>query len=774
MNQTALLECFLLTRNSRDTRHGFEIELWARSSEGMPVQVVITNFRPLFFVPHAVSGELTTSADERRELPLRAMTGEPVDCCYFRTHAALQQCAQTLKIQPAALYESDIHPVDRYLMERSIAGGFKAEGPAGRNGDHVRMINPRLRGAPVQPALTVLSLDIETNVTSGSLYSIACSGTTDVVFVVGSRPDLPGIVFCRDEKTLLTRFYRHMAQEDPDIIIGWNVVDFDLKFLYERSRNCNLPFTIGRGGSPGTVFPARGGNRSVARIKGRVVIDVPVHLRTYFHTFEEYSLNFVAEALLGKSKEITLTGREKIAEIDRRYRDDIVEFARYNLRDAILTKEIFDTAGILPNAVERSRRSGHLLDRTGGSIAAFDYLYLPRLHRAGYVAADTPAFPSDDTPLPGGYVIEPKPGLYDNVLVLDFRSLYPSIIMSFAIDPLGRYRAAETGDTVRGPAGPRFSRAPAILPGIIAELLEARIEAKKSGNGPLSQAIKILMNSFYGVLGARNCRFFSAELATAITQTGQYLLKTSIRYIEESLGHPVIYGDTDSLFVHLGTGAEADAQATGRDLSCKVTGFLKRHLKERFAAESALLLQFEIHYRYFLIPAVRGTAYGSKKHYCGGTVQDGTLALHFKGMESARSDWTDLAKEFQQELIRRIFTGEPVERFVHRMVDDVTSGRADAKLVYKKRLRKHHDEYTHAVPPHVQAARRLENPPHLIRYCITVDGPQPVERLRSALDYRHYIDCQLQPVADSVLELTGSSFSGILSGQQDLFASPES
>ncbi|MBN1759058.1 MAG: DNA polymerase II [Chitinispirillaceae bacterium] len=774
MKPSSVQRCFLLTQNSRDTAQGFEIELFARNEEGVLVRILITTFRPLFFVPRELSHELTASAAQRKELPLATLRGEPVDCCYFDRYSSMQECAARLRSGFHPIYESDVHPADRYLMERSIAGDFEAEGVTSGSGGLLQMVNPRIRGTtPVQPDLKVLSIDIETNVAAGTLYSIACAGIEKTVFILGNGTRQKGIVFHRTERGLLEGFFSHLAQEDPDIIIGWNCIDFDLKFLFERCRALDLPFRTGRHGSTGSVFPARSGTHSIARIPGRVVIDVPMQLRTYYPSFEEYSLNFVAGALLGKSKEITLYGKDKIAEIDHLYATDIRAFAGYNLQDALLTREIFETTSSLPDAIERSRHSGHLLDRLGGSIAAFDYLYLPRLHRSGYVADDAGAGQTYDSALPGGFVLEPQPGIFDNVIVLDFRSLYPSIIMSFLIDPLGRFLSSRTDDHIQGPAGPPFSRSPALLPGIITELLNARVAAKRDGNAPLSQAIKILMNSFYGVLGARNCRFFSAELATTITRTGQYILKTSIGYIEKTLGFAVIYGDTDSLFIHLGPDREQQADETGNSIAGKVTGFLRNHLSEKFGAESALLLQYENHFRYFLIPAVRGASHGSKKHYCGGKVADGTLSLHFKGMEAARTDWTDLAKEFQRELIRRVFSGEPVDDFIIQTVKMVSDGKADDKLIYKKRLRKHHDAYTQNIPPHVQAARQLDDPPHLIRYCITVDGPQPLQKLRSPLDYRHYIDAQLHPVADSVLELVGRNFSSIISGQQDLFSVPD-
>ena len=157
-------------------------------------------------------------------------------------------------------------------------------------------------------------------------------------------------------------------------------------------------------------------------------------------------------------------------------------------------------------------------------MAAFDSLYLPRLHRNGFVAPDV-GHPPEGEMSPGGWVMDSDPGLYDNVLVLDFKSLYPSIIRTFHVDPLALAVAGE--DAVPGFQGARFSREEFILPRLIETLWSARDEAKRRNDSALSRAIKILMNSFYGVLGTTGCRFFDPRLATSITLRGHEILKRS-------------------------------------------------------------------------------------------------------------------------------------------------------------------------------------------------------------------------------------------------------
>jgi DNA polymerase II len=755
-------KCFLLNHTFRDRGGRFEITLYAVNAAGVPVRIVIDNFRPLFFVPRSAPPEAAAGAAERKSLPLKAMKdGSPVDCLYYATYRAFCDARSALREKGVPVYESDVHPVERYLMERGVKGGFEAAGRWEKSKDFLACRNPRISGAAVTPDLSVLSFDIETNAHTNEILSVACSGRQDAVFIQGSGNANQQVRFCGSEKELLARFFGHLASEDPDILIGWNVADFDLRVIQERCGFLRVPFKPGREAG-GTVTESKASGLMTARVPGRVVMDVPLMLRAAYHSFEEYSLDFVAGEMLGKHKLIRKTGKEKTEEIIRLSREDPAALAAYNLGDAQLTKEIFEKAGILRSAVERSKRSGHLLDRTGGSVAAFDWLSLPRLHRAGYVAPDAVDAASPSAPLPGGFVLEPKPGYYENVLAFDFRSLYPSIIMTFKIDPLGLVAPSE--NRVKGPAGPSFARDVSILPAIIAELMEARAAAKKENDPFLSQAIKILMNSFYGVLGAQGCRFFSAELASAITRTGQYIFHETREYIQKSTGYPVIYGDTDSLFVHAGAGA-ADPAGLAR----KVTEWLAEMLAERFDTVSALELQYERCFRHFFLPSLRGGAQGSKKHYCGAVETDAGLELVFKGMESARSDWTELAKEFQRELCARFFKKQPLEQYMLATVNDVRGGRVDEKLLYKKHLRKRLDEYVGHVPPHAQAAKLLASPGHTIRYYMTVSGPQPVENRTAAIDYAHYVEAQLRPIADSILELLGKSFDRIVSGQQELF-----
>jgi DNA polymerase-2 len=296
-----------------------------------------------------------------------------------------------------------------------------------------------------------------------------------------------------------------------------------------------------------------------------------------------------------------------------------------------------------------------------------------------------------------------------------------------------------------------------------------RNRAIKEKDKSLSQAIKILMNSFYGVMGSYGCRFYHPDLPSAITSTGKWLLLGSKEYLEK-LGYEVIYGDTDSLFVKLKGEEGAEAHLHGNHIADELNVFWKRKLHTDFKVESCLELEYEKYYKKFILTQSRGGETGAKKRYAGLILKDGKEILEFVGMEYVRSDWTRLAKEFQVELYERIFSKKEINNWMNFFIDQVYRGEFDDKLIYKKRLRKDVDDYIKNVPPQVRAAKMLSGTTGTVNYVITRRGPVPVELKPQDIDYRHYIEKQLKPIADSILQLMGKNFESIVkTGQLNIF-----
>jgi DNA polymerase-2 len=553
--------------------------------------------------------------------------------------------------------------------------------------------------------------------------------------------------------------------------------------LQRHADTYHVPLRLGRDGSA-MEWREHGGRQEYffAAIAGRLVIDGVDALKSATWSFPSFSLENVARTLLGEGKAID-NPYDRMDEINRRFAEDKPALARYNLRDCELVTRIFHQADLMAFMLERASVTGLPADRNGGSVAAFEHLYMPMMHRLGFVAPNLGDVEGGDSP--GGFVMDSQSGLYDSVLVLDYKSLYPSIIRTFLIDPVGLIegmRSSSDQDSLEGFRGARFSRTRHCLPAIVKQIWDGRDAAKREHNKPLSQALKIIMNAFYGVLGSTGCRFFDPRLASSITLRGHEIMHQTRRLIEEA-GYQVIYGDTDSTFVWLRRPhGDEEAAAIGRDLVTRVNDWFRAHLQERYRLDCALELQFECHYRRFLMPTIRGSDEGSKKRYAGLVRRaDGSEHMVFKGLETVRSDWTPLAQRFQQELYERIFKGDSYREYVRDYVERTLRGEFDELLVYRKRLRRALDEYERNVPPQVRAARmadvlnaRQGRPQQYqnggwIRYVMTVAGPEPLEARRAPIDYVHYVDKQLQPVADAILPFVQDDFSQLTSRQQSLF-----
>jgi DNA polymerase-2 len=186
--------------------------------------------------------------------------------------------------------------------------------------------------------------------------------------------------------------------------------------------------------------------------------------------------------------------------------------------------------------------------------------------------------------------------------------------------------------------------------------------------------------------------------------------------------------------------------------------------------ESQLKLQFDRLYERFFLPGLRHSREGSKKRYAGLVRRGGQEAIVFTGLESARRDWTEVAKRFQRELLERVFHDQPVEDFIRGFVAELRTGRWDSQLVYTKALRKSPESYTKTTPPHVKAARQMsDRDGRLISYVMTSAGPEPTADAKNPPDYDHYVEKQIRPIAEAVLLCMGSSWERVWSGQEDLF-----
>jgi DNA polymerase-2 len=790
VNSSEGLQGFVLTRHWRDTSVGTEIELWVATEAG-PRKLKFPGQTSVAFaaeVDRAQIEPLLTQFPQLRidSLALKDFHHRPVVGIYSQRYRQLLNLERVLKDKGVSLFEADIRPPERYLMERFLTASISIEGGTAEG---ITITDAKLRAAPqYRPSLRAVSLDIETSA-HGDLYSIALEGCGErQVYMLGEPPTDPPQVdfqlqYCATRREILERLNLWFNTFDPDIVIGWNLIQFDLRILQAHADKYRIPLLLGRGGKP---IEWRGHGRKegylFAATPGRLMIDGIEALKSAVWSFESFSLENVARSLLGEGK-LATDAYNRMEEIEQRFRHDKPALARYNLRDCELVTRIFAKTNLMEFLVERANVTGLQADHFGGSIAAFNHHYLPRMHRLGYVAPNVGDLPGET--YPGGFVMDSRPGIYDSVLVLDYKSLYPSIIRTFLVDPVGLVEAEVETDksaVVPGVNGVFFSRTRHSLPAIVTELWNRRDIAKREKNQPLSQALKLLMNSFSGVLGSPDCKFFNSDLVSSITLRGHQIMAKT-RELVEGFGYKVIYGDTDSIFIWLEQRLmDGEALAVGESLAAKINEWWTTDLADTLQVENALEIEVDTFYSRFFMPTTRGTDQGSKKRYAGLTrTADGSEDIVFRGLETARSDWTLLAQRFQQELYLRVFRREPYQDFIRQYVRDTREGKLDELMVYKKRLRHPLRSYEKNVPPQVRAARladafnaKQQRPLQYqnggrISYVMTLNGPEPLEALTSTIDYEHYVAKQLQPIADAILHVLHDDFDALTNTQTTLF-----
>ncbi len=812
---------FILHPTYRIEKGRSVVHLYGRLETGESFLIRDTRLAPHFFV-RVEDAPVVRARGARVVVPtgLKSMLGEEVARVEVALPADTPPIREALRAQGLPTFEADVRFAMRLLIDRGIRGSVAIGGSGtvtrapipGAAGSPVAGLpvtavarifeNPDLAPSDWEPRpedLVILALDLETDPRGERILSAALAGRgVDEVLLAlpeavvdRARPAIAteggSVHACGDEAGLLRRLFKRLRGLDFDILTGWNVIDFDLAVLVAAARRLGLPFEIGRGpGATRVVRDGTGWQRGRAGIPGRLVLDGIDLLKGAFVKLEDYRLDTAARTLLGEGKVKLDAGGEEGREnppgtpsgraeaIQRTFRSDLPRFVRYNRADARLVLGILQKARLIELAVRRSRLTGMPLDRVGASIASFDALYLHALRERGRVAPTVGGKGSEVEPTLGGAVLQPLPGLYENVLAFDFKSLYPSLIRTFNIDPLGHVPDPAPGEEpllIRAPNGACFRRDPGILPELLKDLFPQREEAKRRGDAIGAHAIKILMNSFYGVLATPACRFYSSQVANAMTHFGQWVLHWARDRVLAS-GHRVLYGDTDSLFVETGLsgpGSAAPARRLGAALAARINAELADTIRERHGVVSFLELEFEALYLKLLLPGMRHGRGGARKRYAGLAEPaggQGPVETVFVGMEVVRRDWTELSKEFQRGLYERLFQGdskESIAAYLRAFVGDLRAGRHDAKLVYRKALRKNLDDYTATTPPHVKAARQMTGRVGgLIEYVMTTSGPEPAALRLAPFDYQHYVDKQIRPIAETVLPHVGVDLEAVL------------
>ena len=437
---------YILTSSSEDHKSRHYLRFFGVGEQG-PFEIIITDFRPYLYIESGVDISSCNLSYKLEKTDKKNIYNEELTKVSFNTqrdHSAFRRFLENSSLQS---YESDIRSHDRFLMENEIYASVVIDDEKAKRSKNklVQYIDPKLSSLPSEVGfdLSSLSLDIETS-KAGKVISVALhfkSELSDKKLAIISEASTKVesseyLVFNMDsERQLLVKLMDIIAKWDPDIIIGWNVVGFDFDFILKRLKHYRIAPKFGRNESLLTITKSYYRNTIRSSLNGRVILDIDKALRHNFFSFESYALDNVANELL-EGKAIEHTG-DKWSEIERMYAEEPKKLLDYNVQDAVLVSKIVEKTKILDLLVARSKISGLLLPRVGISTAAFDHMFIPAFNRAGYVINNVDDIDYAES-AKGGYVFEPEVGIWENVVCLDFKSLYPSIISTFKIDPLSR------------------------------------------------------------------------------------------------------------------------------------------------------------------------------------------------------------------------------------------------------------------------------------------------------------------------------------------------
>ncbi|XP_078447158.1 DNA-directed DNA polymerase [Wolffia australiana] len=576
---------------------------------------------------------------------------------------------------------------------------------------------------------------------------------------VGDRNTKAGsnvLAFESSERALLNRLMIELHKLDSDILIGHNISGFDLDVLLHRAQVCKVPSSmwskigrLKRSVMPkltkgNTVFGSGASLGLMACIAGRLLCDTYTCSRDLLREVS-YSLTQLAKTQLGKERrEISSQDIPSMFQTATR----LLELVECGETDAWLSLELMFHLSILPLTRQLTNISGNIWGKTlqGARAHRVEYLLLHAFHAKKYIVPDRVTARSkaeivskrkmnedvvdlnDDSrenevkekkgpSYAGGLVLEPKKGLYDKyILLLDFNSLYPSIIQEYNIC----FTTVERSPDGLAPSLPS-SKTRGILPELLRNLVERRRMVKswlKNATGIKlqqldiqQQALKLTANSMYGCLGFSHSRFYAKPLAELITLQGREILQSTVDLVQKHLNLEVIYGDTDSIMVYSGVDDIAQAKA--------MAGKVIQEVNKKYRC---LEIDLDGLYKRMLLL--------KKKKYAAVKVvfRDGTPfdVIERKGLDMVRRDWSLLSKEIGDFCLSQILSGgscedvvEAIHRALMRIQEEMRNGQVMLdKYVITKTLTKAPEDYPDAKSqPHVQVALRLKQEGHVTGCC---------------------------------------------------------
>ena len=581
----------------------------------------------------------------------------------------------------------------------------------------------------------------------------------------------------KDEKEMLKRFQELVEEFDPEFLTGYYSDKFDFPYLQKRAEVNKIKLNLAVNKSQLQIRSGRGFQKTNSKVLGRVHIDTHTFIKQILGQnmkTESYSLNAVAGELLGSQKHNL--DISNLADAWNNHPELLEEYAAYNLQDTKLAYEL--AKHIFPILVEFTK----LIALPPFDLARMRYgrlveNYILKQAIQKDVIAPNKAVGEElerrqGERIQGAFVFEPTPNLYKDVVVFDFRSLYPTIISAHNIGPEG-FQCNCCKDQERVPERNQYwfcQRIPSFLPSVLEHIILRRSDVKrlikeqKKSKGSTnaldarSFALKILANSFYGYLGFYAARWYCLECAASTTAYARNYIKETIQKAEKK-GFKVIYADTDSCFLILGDNHLDTALEFMNEINFNLPGHME--------------LEFEGHFKKGIFVAIKGTTKGAKKKYAL-LKEDG--ALKITGFEFVRRNWSPLAKEVQEHVLNLVLNDKEQEalKYVREVAKKLKSGNIPIeKLILKTQITRPIEKYTN-ISPHVTVAKKLKElgekvpPGTIIEYVIAkgeglVRDRAKIPKNVKEYDLNYYLKNQLLPVVSEIFAVLGYSEEDLIS-----------
>lgn len=634
------------------------IHILGRDESGKAHEIRVKGFKPYFYAPaeQAENFPVPEAAEVDLTKAYRSIKGEKLRRIYTQTPGIVREVRERYQH-----FEADILFTTRFMIDCGITGALKTPSIEGH---YTEVVPCDLNVSP-----RICMMDIECEDINGfpdpnrdSINCITCWDSYDDYYTTffwkneGSpfkdkiRPSRENhlIIEFDSEKYLLLALADHIREKDPDIMSGWNFIDFDIPYVLKRMKNLGIPEdSLSR-------LP---GASSRAQVRGRALFDLlTAYKKMQGARKESYRLDAIAEEELGEGK-VRYTGT-----ISDLWIDDPQTLVDYNLKDVELCVEINRKNDIIRFYQEIARYVGCPLDNTLNSSSIVDIFVLRKAHNQ-YVLPSKGFANAEE--FEGATVFDPSLGLKENVVVLDLKSLYPMCMMTINASP----ETKDPNGELHAPNGIRFRKEPdGLTRSIISDLLKERDEKKTLRNkyeysSPeyrlydiQQNVLKVIMNTYYGVSGYARFRLYDREIGSAVTSVGRAIIEHTRKVIED-MGFTVLYGDTDSCMIQVPTTDKDETIATAKRIEEKLNESYSLFARDKLGAEKHYFsIKFEkIYQRFFQA--------GRKKRYAGHLVwKEGKDVdqIDIVGFEMKRSDSPHMTKEVQLHVMELILRGSDI------------------------------------------------------------------------------------------------------------------